>query len=140
VFFIKLLNLTVSVGTINGLIFYANIVWANRSLFFITGETSFPLVFIAWLNLDLGILICFYDGMDMYALTWLQYAFPIYICFLALLIAVLAHYSSRMAKLLGSNSVPVLATLFLLIYNKLLRNIINTINLTELTLPDNSTN
>ena len=139
VFFIKLLNLTVSVGTINGLIFYANIVWANRSLFFITGETSFPLVFIAWLNLDLGILICFYDGMDMYALTWLQYAFPIYICFLALLIAVLAHYSSRMAKLLGSNSVPVLATLFLLIYNKLLRNIINTINLTELTLPDNST-
>ena len=34
VFFIKLLNMTVSQGTINGLIFYANIVWAYQNIFF----------------------------------------------------------------------------------------------------------
>ena len=32
--FLMLLNLTVSVGTINGLIFYANIVRANHAIFF----------------------------------------------------------------------------------------------------------
>ena len=138
VFFIKLLNLTVAAGTINGVIFYANIVWANRNLFFDTGKTTFPLVFIAWLNLDLGVLTCFYDGLDMYVLTWLQYVFPIYICFLAMSIIVLAHYSSCMAKILGTNSVPVLATLFLLIYNKILRNIINSLKLTQTEWSDGS--
>ena len=57
-------NLTVSMGTINGLIFYANIVWVNNANFFKTFKTlTFGLkvfqqvlaVFIAWLNLDLGI-------------------------------------------------------------------------------------
>ena len=34
VLFIKLLDLTVAHGMINGLIFYANIVWANQSILF----------------------------------------------------------------------------------------------------------
>ena len=33
VFFIKILNMTVSQGTINRLIFYANVVWAYKSFF-----------------------------------------------------------------------------------------------------------
>ena len=41
VFFIKILNLTVSQGTITGLIFYANIVAANRSIFFPAQHNSF---------------------------------------------------------------------------------------------------
>lgn len=135
VFFIKILNLTVSEGTINGLIFYANIVWANRALFFEAGETTFQSVFIAWLNLDFGIKTCFYDGLNMYSLTWLQYVFPAYIWLLAILFIVLAHYSTLMSRLLGNNSVPVLATLFLLTYNKILRNIINTVNLTRVEIP-----
>jgi len=55
VFVLMLLNLTVSIGSINGLIFYANIVRANHAVFFPPGDTSFFTVFIAWLNLDLGI-------------------------------------------------------------------------------------
>ena len=58
VFFIKILNLTVSQGTMNGLIFYANIVVANRSIFFpahCNKFVSFLSVFISWLNLDFGI-------------------------------------------------------------------------------------
>lgn len=138
VFFIKLLNLTVSQGTINGFIFYANIVWAKRFLFFDTGRTSFQLVFIAWLNLDFGVQACFYHRMNMYALTWLQYAFPFYIWFIALLIIIAARYSSRMAKIFGTNSVQVLATLFLLTYNKILRNIINSLNVTKIKFPEDS--
>ena len=56
------LNLTVSVGTINGLIFYANIVRANHATFFPPNTTnSFLSWFIAWINLDLGNETCFYQ-------------------------------------------------------------------------------
>ena len=41
VFFIKILNLAVSQGTTNGLIFYANIVAANRSIFFPAQHNNF---------------------------------------------------------------------------------------------------
>ena len=116
------LNLTVSTGTINGLIFYANIVRANTAIFF-PGEkaNTFLSWFIAWLNLDIGIETCFYDGLDAYAKTWLQFAFPLYIWLLAGIIIVSCHYFTTAAKIFGSNGVNVLATLFLLSYSKLLR-------------------
>ena len=49
---LMVLNLTVSVGTINGLIFYENIVRANHATFFPRITTnSFLSWFIAWMNL-----------------------------------------------------------------------------------------
>ena len=76
------LNMTVAVGLINGFIFYANIVAANSAVFFPSSEPSFPTVFVAWLNLDIGIDVCFFDGLDAYTKTWLQLAFPVYISLL----------------------------------------------------------
>ena len=120
--FLMLLNLTVSVGTINGLIFYANIVRANQAIFFPHGTNNqFLSIFIAWLNLDLGIETCFYSGLDAYANTWLQFLFPVYIWIIVVLIIVSSHYSTTAAKLSGRNAVQVLATLFLLSYAKMLR-------------------
>ena len=133
------LNLTVSVGTINGLIFYANIVRANHAIFFPPNTTnSFLSWFIAWINLDLGIETCFYNGLDAYVKTWLQFVFPLYIWFLVITIIALSHYSKRATRLSGRNAVPVLATLFLLSYAKLLRIIITVFQLTELVYPDDS--
>ena len=75
---LMVLNLTVSMGTINGLIFYANIVRANNAIFFLGQRANtFLSWFIAWLNLDLGIETCFYDGLTAYDKTWLQFAFPL---------------------------------------------------------------
>ena len=133
------LNLTVSVGTINGLIFYANIVRANHSTFFPPNTTNpFLSWFIAWINLDLGIETCFYNGLDAYVKTWLQFVFPLYIWFLVITIIVLSHYFTLAARLSGRNAVPVLATLFLLSYAKLLRIIITVFQSTKLEYPDNS--
>ena len=133
------LNLTVSVGTINGLIFYANIVRANHATFFPPNTTnSFLGWFIAWINLDLSIETCFYNGLDAYVKTWLQFVFPLYIWFLVITIIVLSHYYTLAAKLSGRNAVPVLATLFLISYAKLLRIIITVLQSTELEFPDNS--
>ena len=64
VLLLLVLRLTVAAGTINGLIFYANVVKVNSSIFLKPQKTNVLTVFIAWLNLDLGIETCFYDGMD----------------------------------------------------------------------------
>ena len=140
VFFLFVLKLTVAVGTINGLIFYANIVQVNYSTFFPSGGTNVPLnVYIAWLNLDFGIETCFYDGMDMYAKTWLQFVFPIYVWALVGAVILVSRFSSgRIARMFGNNPLAVLATLFLLSYAKLLRTIITALSITHLQYPNGS--
>ena len=138
VFFIKILNLTVAQGMINGLIFYANIVWANGTGFFPAKDQNHLTVFIAWLNLDLGIETCFFDGLNGYSKLWLQFAFPLYIWLVVALVIVLAHYSSTAARIFGNDSVPVLATLVFLSYAKLLRTIIVILRYSTLEYPDGS--
>ena len=134
-----LLRLTVSVGTLSGLIFYANIVAVNRAIFFPPGATNILTVFISWLNLDLGIETCFYSGMDAYGRTWLQFVFPGYILLLAFLIIVVSHYSVKFSTIIGHNPISVLATLLVLSYAKLLRIIIAAFSATVLAFPDNTT-
>ena len=118
-------KLTVATGTLSGLVFYANIVGANCTIFLPVESTNAFSVFIAWLNLDFGIETCFYNGMDAYSKTWLQFVFPVYNWVLVGLMIFINHFSShRFAKLLGNSLVSVLATLFLLSYAKILRNVI----------------
>ena len=132
VFFLLKCNITVSTGTINGLIFYANIIRVNTAIFFPSGEvsslTTFLSTFVAWVNLDLGIQTCFYDGMNAYAKTWLQFLFPAYVWLLIGVMIYSSRYSTTIAKLTGSNAVPVLATLLLLSYAKLLRTVITAVS------------
>ena len=139
---IVLLHLTVDVGTLNGLIFYANIVHSNREAYFqYTREiTNFHAIFISWLNLDFGIETCFYDGMDIYVYSWLQFLFPFYLWFLIGAIIFICHYSQRLSKNLGRNPVAALGTVLFLSYGKILNSIIAPLSKTELvfTLSDGS--
>ena len=103
VFFLTFLNLTVSQGTTNGLIFYANIVKVNEAVFFPPGDTNMLTVFISWLNLDLGIETCFVDGLNGYWKTWLQFVFPVYIWGITATVIIASHYSVRAAKTFVNN-------------------------------------
>ena len=133
------LNMTVAIGLINGLIFYANIVSANGAVFFPSSEPSFPTVFVAWLNLDFGIDVCFFDGLDTYSKTWLQLAFPVYIISLVVIIIIISEYSSRFAALIGrKDPVATLATLILLSYGKLLSITITALSFAVVSYPDGS--
>ena len=132
-------NLTVSSGTISGLVFYANIVSVNHALFFRTPQTfelkvvqQMLAVFIAWLNLDLGIETCFFNGMDAYIQTWLQFAFPFYIWMIVGVIIYLSRRSTTIVKLVGFSAVFVFATLFLLSYTKLQCTVITAFSFTYL--------
>ena len=116
------LNLTVTDGTINGFILYANIISINTPLFFAELNHFTPTyTFISLANLDLGIQTCFFNGMDDYAKMWLQLAFPFYLIFIATLIIITSRYSTTIQRLTAHRALPVLATLFLLSYTKILR-------------------
>ena len=75
VFFLFLCKLTVATGTLSGLLFYANIIGVNCTIFLPRYSTNALTVFIAWLNLSFSIETRFYYGMDMYSKTWLQFCF-----------------------------------------------------------------
>ena len=131
-------NLTVSQGTLSGLIFYANIIHINHPIFFPGDDVNVLTVFIAWLNLDLGIETCFHNGMSMYEKAWLQFIFPAYVLLVSLVIMILSHYSTIATRVFGRHAVKVLATLFLLAYAKLLRSIITVLSYTSMIYPDHS--
>ena len=133
VMFLLLVKMTVSSGTINGLIFYANIVSFSGLLDHpVCAVHPFLRVFISWINLDLGIEVCFYSGMDVYQKTWLQFVFPFYVWFLVGVIILVCHYSSTVMKLMGMRNIEVLATLFLLSYAKLLKTIVTALSVTNI--------
>ena len=136
---LMVLNLTVSIGTINGLIFYASIVKISEStgIFFPNGLIPVLSQFIAWLNLDLGIETCFYRGMTAYAKVWLQFAFPLYIWFIIATIIVLCHYSTWLSNRIGGNVVQVLATLILLSFTKTFHTVILAMKFTKLSCVNN---
>ena len=115
-------NLTVTDGDVNALLFYVDIVSINSSaLFSRDGFIHYTSISLA--NLDLGIETCFYNGMDDYAKTWLQFLFPGYLIMIAVALIVGSRYSIRVQRLTARKALPVLATIFLLSYTKVLRTI-----------------
>ncbi len=117
-----ILQVNVSTGTINGLILYANLVNIHRERIFPPNTKSSPLLwFISWINLDFGFSSCFYNGLNNYWYTWLQFVFPLYLWLLTLLVIICSRYFKMFRALLGSNPVAMLATIILLSYTKLLQ-------------------
>ena len=137
-----ILNLTVTNGDINAFLLYVNIIDINSSIFFpINGPGMAMHTFISLANLDLGITTCFYNGMDEYAKMWLQLVFPAYLILIAATIIMASRYSIRIQRLTARRALPVLATLFLLSYTKVLLVVSKTLFLysTIVHLPSNHT-
>ena len=140
---ILVLNLTVSVGTLNGLVFYANIVASNNIIYYRTGSEPNAVlsVFIACLNLETGLNldVCAIKGLDTYSKIWIQFLFPTYLIFILLALVAISRCSSRFAVLIGKrNPIATLATLILLSYMKFLRNIIDIFSFAVIHSPDGS--
>jgi len=113
------LNLTVVDGKLNGFILYVNLIAGNSYNIYPSRKNIF-FVLTSLFNLDLGIETCFYHGMTEYAKTWLQFAFPSYLLFIVVILTIASRYSSSVEKLTRRRVIPVIATIFLLTYNKLL--------------------
>ena len=116
------LNLTVSEGTINPFILYFNILNIHNIPLFPSHSLVKPLhVIISFANLNLGIETCFYNGMDDYTKAWLQFSFPIYLIMIIVSIIIISCYSIILQRLTLHKTVPVLATILLLSYTKILQ-------------------
>ena len=57
-------------------------------------------VFLSWMNLEMCINFCLYEGMDTYWKTWLELAFPMYVIVLVVMVIFLSeHYEFLMESL-----------------------------------------
>ena len=127
-------NMTVSTGKINCLLFYANIIKVTgKELFVLQVPYFLPFsIFINWLNLDFGIESCFFNGFTAYIKAWFQFLFPLYLFLLMGIIVLAAHYSTKIARIIPSNIMPVFATVSLIAAAKLLRNSVEMFQVIEL--------
>ena len=117
------LRLTVATGTINGVIFYANILDLSMNVLSLK-NTQFHLsplrIIISLLNLNLGFPLCLYDGMTTAGKAGFQFVFPIYLWSIALGLIIASKFSLRLSNVISDFSVQVLATLFYLSFSKLI--------------------
>ena len=135
------LNMTVEVGTLNGLIFYINIVAVNRSVLLPFEEHNFITVLVSWLNFDLGIETCYFPGLDAYTKAWIQLSFVVlYVIFLIVFAMVItSSYSSRFTDLIRKkNPVATISTLVFLSHIKLLEIIFTALSVSIIDYPDSS--
>ncbi len=125
---LTVLNLTVTEGTMNGLMLYVTFLFTCRNYFFSYNSQhhvrnrfgkSFW-IFIAWLNLDSGIDACAYDGMTGYQYIWLTVGFAFYLLFIQALMIILSRKYIFFTRLFGRNVLKVLATLLFLTHSQLL--------------------
>ena len=129
VFLLFALRITVATGTINGLIFYANVLGLvldqlTEDKVQNSNYSTFVRVFISLLNLDLGFPLCFYEGMTTAGKVGFQFLFPVYLWSIVIMLILLSKYSIRLSELISKSSVQVLVTLFYLSFSKFLSTVI----------------
>ena len=117
------LNFTVTDGDLNGITFYVSIVSINDHIFL--NQHSFIYTVVSLINLDLGIEMCFYNGMNNYTKMWLQLVFPFFLYCISLSIIIASRYVSVIQRITAQRALAVLATLFLLSFTKILRTTCN---------------
>ena len=118
---LTVLNITVTEGTTNGLIFYATVMYGNQNLF--PDDSTFGRslrTFIQGLNLEPGHIGCLYHGMTAYQYIWLKFVAIFYLLLLQFIIIYLSHRFTFFTRLLGKNVLKVLATLLFLGHSQLL--------------------
>ena len=123
----------VSNGSLNGLIFYANLVHQNRGAIFPQFHNADLLrLVIAWLNLDLGIEVCFFNGMTALHVIWLQIGYIFYIVLLQVAIILLCRRYVIFTRFFGRNVTKVLSTLVTLLYAKTLTTVADVFGYAEI--------
>ena len=129
------LRLTITLGTINGIITYAQI--ANGVLLHNLSQNilnsgyllqllgRFCDTFLSLLNLNLGFSLCFFDGMNDLWKSGLSLVFPLYLFVIVLVLIVLSYYSTWFSKTISNSSVQVLVTVIHVSFSKLLLAVID---------------
>ncbi len=115
------LDIHIGNGALHGILFYTNFIHASSEFFYPKHHNKqFTRILIAWLNLDLGIEVCFFRGMTSYTKLWLEIGYVAYLICLQLLVIYLCHKYVRFTHICGRNVTKVLATILLMCFMKCL--------------------
>ena len=125
---ICLLNLTVSAGSINGIVLYVTIISINKDVLQTHSHSN---KILSLLIFDSVIESCVYIGMDEFAKNLISYLFPLYLLLLVGMAMCLPRWRKinmhRINRLIGPRITPVLATVILISYTKLAVSVINSL-------------
>ena len=128
-------KLTLTTGTLNGIILYAQVANLGRmkylnipcsdeecanEYFFV----KFASAMLSLLNLNIGFPICLYDGMTELWKAGLSLFFPVYLILIIGLLIILSRFSSKISNKLANSSVQVLITVVHLSLTSLLQALI----------------
>ncbi len=119
VFAISYLEINITGGYLNGVLFYSNIVSIYGPFLTPTSYDGRRFYLANWLTLNLGIEACFYDGMGELERIWWQLSFPLYLFALMLLVTLLAR-CCKFIRHAGHRIIQAFATLSILCYVSLL--------------------
>ena len=131
------LKLTLTTGTLNGIIFYAQVIGIidvkiSSSHHVISSMYSSAHVFLSMLNFNLGFPLCFYNGMTELWKAGLSLLFPLYLLTIVVVLTILSRYSLRLSNRITHSSVQVLVTVVHLSFTSMLTaisNIVTPINI-----------
>ena len=130
IYLLYVLRLTLTTGTLNGIIFYAQL--ANTGLLDILSikdiqcsqgtrfSMKVTLFFLSTINLNLGFPLCFYNGMSELRKAGFSLLFPLYLLTIVAVLIILSRFSLRISNRIAHSSVQVLVTVVHLSFTKLL--------------------
>ena len=130
IYLLYVLKLTLTTGTINGIIFYTQA--ANFGLYDILSNNAnqcswvtrytmkLALFLISIMNLNIGFPLCFYNGMTELWKAGLSLLFPLYLLTIVVFIIIFSRFSLKISNKIANSSVQVLVTVVHLSFTKLL--------------------
>lgn len=141
---IYLLNLTLATGTMNGVIFYANVINVSFVNILYINNSSLPgiiqsiqIKFIYFLNLKVPFPICIYNGMNEQGAMIAGIVFPYYLLLIVLLIIIASRYSLWLSNKTAHSSLQVLVTVVHISFSSLFGSLINVFAFTTIITSDN---
>ena len=131
IYLLYALNLTLTTGKLNGIIFYSQILYNTNTLLHYHNAVDDGLVkFIYFssrgilllinLNISFDIPLCFYDGMTELWKSGLALLFPVYLLSIVIGLVIISRYSVKLSNRIANSSIQVLVTVVHLSFSTLL--------------------
>ena len=128
VYLLYALRFTLTSGTLNGIIFYAqaaNAGYIDLLSLYLQNKVvewrvaRFSIITLSFFNLDIGFPLCFYNGMTELWKAGLSLLFPLYLLTIVIVLIILTRFSHRLSNRIAHSSVQVLVTVVHLSFSKL---------------------
>ena len=138
IYLLYALNLTLTTGKLNGIIFYSQMLNNTNILLHYHNATAVNHGFVKFfffcsrgilllinLNISFNIPLCFYDGMTELWKSGLGLLFPVYLLSIVIGLIIISRYSVRLSNRIVNSSIQVLVTVVHLSFSTLLTSLID---------------